>query len=112
MSRSAGRMELALRLRAREGKGQLGGRVAAPGRVVGLGAPGVEGQQLGVHQEECMAHLIPAALRAGVDVLHHLPLQELDGLLAELRVDQSLHSLGDGRGRRLLSTTRPSHAEV
>lgn len=58
-----------------------------------MGAPGVEGQQLGVHQEEGMAHFIPSKLRAGVDVLHHLPLQELDALLTELRVDQPLHSL-------------------
>lgn len=88
-------MELALRLQAREGKGQLGGQAATPRRVLGpgLGAPGVEGQQLGVHQEEGMAHFIPSTLRAGVDVLHHLPLQELDALLTELRVDQPLHSL-------------------
>lgn len=96
MSRSAGRMELALRLWAREGKGQPGGQAAALGRVVGPGpgAPGVERQQLGVHQEEGMAHLVPATLGAGVDVLHHLPLQELDTLLAQLRVDQPLHGLG------------------
>lgn len=87
-------MELALRLWAREGKGQLGGRAAALGRVTGLGAPGVEGQQLGVHQEKGMAHLTPTTIGTGVDVLHHLLLQELDALLTQLRVDQPLHSLG------------------
>lgn len=85
-------MELALRLQAR-GTGQLGGQMAALGRMVGLGAPGVEGQQLGVYQEEGMAHFIPATLRAGVDVLYHLSLQELDALLTQLRMDQPLHGL-------------------
>lgn len=112
MSRSAGRTELALRLQDREGKGQLGGQAAAPRRVVGsgLGIPGVEGQQLGVHQEEGMDHLVPATLRAGIDVLHHLPLQELDALLAKLRVDQPLHSLECRWKGMLLSASRPSHA--
>lgn len=86
--------------------------MAALGRAAGTGtgAPGVEGQQLGVHQEEGMAHLITATLGAGVDVLHHLPLQELDALLAQLRMDQPLHSLGRRLGGRLLSPPRPSHA--
>lgn len=87
-------MELALRLQARPGKSQLGGQMAALGRVVGLGAPGVEGQQLGMYQEEGMTHFIPTTLRAGIDVLYHLSLQELDALLTQLRMDQSLHSLG------------------
>lgn len=94
MSRSAGRMELALRLQDREGQGQLGGQMAALGRVVGPGTPGVEGQQLGVYQEEGMAHFISATLGAGIDVLHHLSLQELDALLTQLRMDQPLHGLG------------------
>lgn len=70
------------------------GRVLEPGPV----APGVEGQQLGVHQEEGVSHLIATALGAGVDVLHHLPLQELDALLTQLRVDQPLHRLRCGLG--------------
>lgn len=68
--------------------------MAALGRVVELGAPGVEGQQLGVYQEEGMAHFIPSTLRAGVDVLYHLSLQELDALLTQLRMHQPLHGLG------------------
>lgn len=67
--------------------------MAALGRVVGQGSLGVEGQQLGVYQEKGMAHFIPATLRAGIDVLHHLSLQELDALLTQLRMDQPLHSL-------------------
>lgn len=73
----------------------------------GPDAPGVEGQQLGVHQEEGMAHLVPAALGAGVDVLHHLPLQELDALLAQLGVDQPLHGLWHGRERAEPPQTQP-----
>lgn len=87
-------MELALRLQAREGKGQPAGQMAALGRVVGLGSPGVEGQQLGVHQEEGMTHFVPTTLGASVDELYHLSLQELDALLTQLRMDQSLHGLG------------------
>lgn len=87
-------MELVLRLQAREGKGQLEGQMTDLGRVVGLGTPGVEGQQLGVYQEEGMAHFIPTTLRAGVDVLYNLSLQELDALLAQLRMHQPLHGLG------------------
>lgn len=54
-----------------------------------------------------MSHLVPAALGAGVDVLHHLPLQELDALLAQLGVDQPLHGLGHGREDAEPPQTRP-----
>lgn len=101
-------MELALRLQARQGKGQLGAKMVALGRVVGPGVPGVEGQQLGVYQEEGMAHFIPATLGTGIDVLHHLSLQELDALLTQLRVDQPLHGLGCRGGKAAeLPQTQP-----
>lgn len=89
-------------------KSQLGEQMAALGRVVELGAPGVEGQQLAVYQEEGMAHFIPTTLRAGIDVLYHLSLQELDALLTQLRMHQPLHGLGCRRGAGCWALSDPA----
>ena len=58
------------------------------------GSPGVESQQLGVHEQEGVQGLLTGPSGAGVDGLDHVPLQRLYAQLTELRVDQPLHSLG------------------
>lgn len=55
--------------------------------------PGVEGQQLGVDQDEGVQHLLACSLCTAVELLHQAALQELDALLAQGRVDESLHCL-------------------
>ena len=58
------------------------------------GSPGVESQQLGVHEHKGMQGLLASPPGAGVDGLDDVPLQRLDAQLTELRVDQPLHGLG------------------
>lgn len=58
--------------------------------------PGVEGQQLGVDQDEGVQHLLARSLCAAVELLHQAALQELDALLAQRRVDEPLNSLREG----------------
>lgn len=65
-----------------------------------LRIPGVEGQQLGVDQDEGMQHLLAPPLRAAVELLHQAALQELDALLTQGRVDEALHCLGHTEGGR------------
>ena len=61
--------------------------------------PGVEGEQLGVHQYEGVQHLLPGPLRAAVELLHQAALQELYALFTQRGVDQPLHRLAGGASR-------------
>lgn len=61
--------------------------------------PGVEGQQLGVDQDEGVQHLLARSLCTAVELLHQAALQELDALLAQGRVDEPLHCLKHTRTR-------------
>lgn len=62
-------------------------------------SPGVEGQQLGVHEQEGVQGLLAGPLGAGVDCLDDVPLQGFYAQLTELWVNQPLHSLA-GRERK------------
>lgn len=62
--------------------------------------PGVEGQQLGVDQDEGVQHLLARSLCTAVELLHQAALQELDALLAQGRVDEPLHCLTHTRAQR------------
>lgn len=70
------------------------------------GSPGVESQQLGVHEQEGVQGLLASPPGAGVDGMDDVPLQRLDAQLTELRVDQPLHSLGTRAGGR-----KPCHPD-
>lgn len=59
-------------------------------------APGVEGEQLGVNQDEGVQHFLSCSLHAAVELLNQAALQELDALLAQRGVDQPLHRLRGG----------------
>lgn len=63
------------------------------------GSPGVESQQLGVHEQEGVQRLLAGPLAAGVDSLDDVLLQRLNAQLTELGVDQPLHGLAMGRQR-------------
>lgn len=71
-----------------------------------MSVPGVKGKQLGVHKKEGVHNFMASALWAAIDVLHHLALQELNALFAQLWMDQSLHSLQrTGQKNRRYSTS-------
>lgn len=63
------------------------------GKVRAPGSPGVESQQLAVHEQKGMQGLLAAPLRAGVDSLNHMSLKRLDAQFTELGVNQPLHCL-------------------
>lgn len=70
------------------------------------GSPGVESQQLGVHEQEGVQGLFASPRRAGVHSLDDVSLQCLYAQLTELGVDQPLHSLTTGgQGEEATSRT-------
>lgn len=64
--------------------------------MIAQSVPGVEGEQLGVNQDEGVQHLLSCSLRTAVELLNQAALQELDALLTQCGVDQPLHCLRGG----------------
>lgn len=64
--------------------------------MTGQSVPGVEGEQLGVNQDEGVQHLLSCSLHTAVELVNQAALEELDALLTQRGVDQPLHCLREG----------------